>query len=202
VRRGEKGIAIFAPCRVRKIDDETGEEESRLYFKVVHVFDVSQTEGDELPTMEWPVLVDGPTGLFDDLVDVARRLGLSVATTDSSPNGARGWYEPSEHRITIVDGYPAASRARTMLHELGHAFDPACHGERVADRAERELVAESVAYIVGKRLGLDTDDCSTLYAASWGAEPKQLEAIAERVLDIARRLEEAITAETAREEVA
>jgi antirestriction protein ArdC len=194
VRKGEKGIAIFAPCPVKRVDDETGEEERRLFFRIVHVFDMAQTDGADLPTMSWPLLADGPAGLFDELRAVAERLSLRVTITDASPSGARGWYEPGARSITIVNAFPAASMARTMLHELGHALDI-----DAASRAERELVAESVAYIVGKRIGLHTDDCSTFYTASWGAEPKKLEALAERVLDIARRLEDAIQSESGEE---
>src|SRR5439155_14162610 len=123
VRKGEKGLAIFAPMSVRKVDDETGEEKRSLFFKVVHVFDIAQTDGEALPALAWPVLADGPEGLYDDLVGVAEHLGLTVATTDTSPSGARGWFDPSARRVTIVDAYPLASRARTLLHELAHALD-------------------------------------------------------------------------------
>ena len=196
VRKGEKGLAIFAPMSVRKVDDETGEEKRSLFFKVVHVFDASQTDGEELPELTWPVLADGSEGLADELVSVAEGLGFSVTLTTTSPSGARGWFDPRERRITIVDTYPMGSRARTMLHELAHALDSLEGG-----RAECELVAESAAFIVGKRLGLDTDDCSTFYTASWSCGPRKLEAIAERVLDIARRLESVVRPE-AGEEVA
>ena len=69
-----------------------------------------------------------------------------------------------------------------MLHELSHALDPECSVMAFArsDRGERELVAESAAYIVAKRLGLDTDDCSTFYVASWKGEPAKLQALAGR----------------------
>src|SRR5439155_18276426 len=123
VRKGEKGIAFFAPCPVKRVDAETGEEARRLFFRVVHVFDIAQTDGADLPALAWPVLADGPEGLYDDLVGVAEHLGLTVATTDTSPSGARGWFDPSARRVTIVDAYPLASRARTLLHELAHALD-------------------------------------------------------------------------------
>src|SRR5205085_3732183 len=83
VRKGEKGIAIFAPISVRKVDDESGEESRRLFFRIVHVFDVSQTDGEDLPTLAWPMLEDRPTGLYEDLIGVAERLSLDVTTTDT-----------------------------------------------------------------------------------------------------------------------
>jgi hypothetical protein len=82
-----------------------------------------------------------------------------------------------------------------MLHELAHSLDPGCHQERGnTTRAERELVAESAAYLAGKRLGLSMDDCSAFYVASWGGQPKDLERIAGRVLEVAGRLENGISA--------
>jgi hypothetical protein len=92
-----------------------------------------------------------------------------------------------------VDTFPLASRARTLLHELSHALDPGCH-EVQTSQAERELVAESSAYLVGQRLGLEMDDCSAFYLASWGGQPAELERIATKVLGVANRLESAVLA--------
>jgi antirestriction protein ArdC len=117
-----------------------------------------------------------------------------LTRTAAGANGARGWYDPSQRSITIVDTYPLASQTRTMLHELAHSLDPGCHDQRTdTTRAERELVAESAAYLVGTRLGLAMDECSTFYVASWGGQPKELERIAGRVLEVAGRLEGAIS---------
>jgi antirestriction protein ArdC len=194
VRRGERGIKIFAPMVVQDRDSED-DEATRILFRVVHVFALEQTDGDPLPEVEWPVLATIPDDrLFDQLCHVADAQGLSVEATSQSVNGARGWYEPEKRSLTIVDGYPLASQTRTMLHELAHSLDPGCHERRAeTSRAERELVAESAAYLVGKRLGLAMDDCSTFYLASWGGQPKELERIAGRVVEVAEDLERAVS---------
>jgi antirestriction protein ArdC len=204
VRRGERGIKIFAPMVVKDRDTED-DEATRLLFRVVHVFALEQTDGEALPEVEWPILATiSDDRLPEQLRRVAESLGLTVEATPDSVNGARGWYEPERKRITIVDSFPLASQARTMLHELAHSLDPGCHEHRAdTTRAERELVAESAAYLVGRRLGLGMDDCSAFYVASWGGQPKALEAIAGRVLEVAARLENAVIAAVApTEEVA
>jgi antirestriction protein ArdC len=193
VRRGEKGIRIFAPMVVKDHDDE---DRSVVLFKVVSVFAYEQTDGEPLPEIEWPVLATMPDErLYDQLVAVAESQGLTVSTTDSSTNGAQGWYLPATRTITLVDTFPPASQVRTLLHELSHSLDPGCHELRERpSHAERELVAESSAYLVGKRLGLEMDECSTFYVASWGGQPAELERIAGKVLDVANRLETAVLA--------
>jgi antirestriction protein ArdC len=195
VRRGEKGIRILAPMIVKDRQAEDDDKAVRLLFKVVSVFALEQTEGDPLPELSWPVLATMPDeSLFERLGDVAASLGLTVTLTAAGANDARGWYDTSQRSITIVDAYPLASQTRSMLHELAHSLDPGCHQQSAGTtRAERELVAESAAHLVGKRLGLAMDDCSTFYVASWGGQPKELERIAGRVLEVAGRLEGAIS---------
>ena len=86
VRKGEKGIAILAPCKYRtKIEDDSGEEttvQSIRGFRVVHVFDVSQTEGESLPDVDSlrPKLLEGeaPEGIWDRLVELATSEGFDV----------------------------------------------------------------------------------------------------------------------------
>jgi antirestriction protein ArdC len=203
VRKGEKGISIFAPMVLRSKDAEEVEE-TRLAFRLVRVFDIDQTVGEPLAEVEWPVLATMPdAGLHGHLVGVCESLGLSLATAEASANGTRGWYEPTARRITIVDNYPLASQCRTLLHELAHSLDPGCHRDGpTTSRAERELVAESAAYLVGKRLGLAVDECSTYYVASWGGQPKELERVAVKVLEVANELESAVLASADGEGVA
>jgi hypothetical protein len=121
----------------------------------VSVFDVSQSAGDPLPEIGWPILAEMPDERrWDHLAGVCEAFGLKLDATSESANGARGWYQASDRSVTIVDTFPLASQARTLVHELAHSLDPGCHDERDAtSQEERELVAESVAYVVGKRLG-------------------------------------------------
>lgn len=194
VRKGEKGIGIFAPMVFAKKDENgNNTDEIGLAFRIVYVFDVAQTDGDPLPDHSWPVLdQEGAESLKDSLVATVKASGLEYVETSESANGARGWFTPSNKSVTIVNTYPVASQAKTLIHELAHSLDPRCAIGADATREERELVAESVAYIVSKRLGLDADECSTFYVASWGSTPKKLEQLAESVTGIAEQVESAI----------
>lgn len=192
VRKGEKSIRILAPCVGKVGETEDGEDIRGLRgFRFVPVFDVSQTEGEPLAEFSMPEVRVSDGALFEHLLTVAQREGFEVATIDESPNGARGWFESATRRITLVGSFSLASRTRTLLHEMGHAFDPAC-AVPGGDRAERELIAESVAYLVGTSLGVDLAEASTFYVSTWG-DAKELERLASRALDIAGRLEGAIS---------
>jgi antirestriction protein ArdC len=87
-----------------------------------------------------------------------------------------------------VTSYPATSQVRTFLHELAHACDPVV-GTPQAAHAERELVAESAAYLVGTDLGLDLDEASTVYVTSWGADSQVLLQLARQVLAVAPKVD-------------
>ncbi len=197
VRKGEKGIAILAPV-VRKVtaenDDQTDgqpTEKRRLTgFRIAYVFDISQTDGEALNAPTMPVLEEpGREELHRQLCEVVRSRSLELVLSAEANGQARGWFSHDSQRITIVDIFPAASQCRTLIHELAHSLDPRCSGQRQATRAEIELVAESVAYIVGTRLGLALDDSSTTYAASWGADTAKLQSLAAEVIGLAGQLE-------------
>lgn len=199
VRRGERGIRIFTPVlkSTTTTDDVSGEEvrlQSLAAFRLVSVFDISQTDGRELPELEMPEVELTDERLLSRLEIVARLEGIDLVMVGESASGARGWWDPTVRRITLVEGYSTASRTRTLLHELAHAFDPGCEGFNGRDRDERELVAESAAYLVGAGVGLDLGAASTFYAASWGADTKRLQELAMQVLAVANRLEEALGA--------
>ena len=201
VRRGERGIAIFAPMTRKVTDEETGEERQAVTgFRVVHVWDVAQTDGDPLPELELPAVRLSDESLMDRLVAAAEQSGLELAEADpDEADGARGWLDlPDKQTITLVSGYPVSSRARTLLHELAHYSDAELtHGSvRALGRVVPEVVAESAAYIVGTELGIDMTDASSHYVASWlrEASPASLEMVAGRTLDTAERLDRLVTA--------
>ena len=195
VRKGERSLKIFAPSIRKTEDPATGEKRSAVVgFRLVSVFDLSQTDGDPLPEPEMPAVASRPEGLFEHLTEVAASNGWTVDTVDTSTNGARGWWTPDTGTISIASAFDPASRTRTMLHELGHAFDHVLDGgNEHATRAERELIAESVAFLVGTDLGVDLNEASTFYVTSWGADTDTLLGIAERVLKISEALRTSIT---------
>jgi antirestriction protein ArdC len=192
VRKGEKGIAILAPMVRRAKDDEPGESREQLddsgrkivRFRTVYVFDVVQTEGDELPAAPVSLPVGGRQDDYMRLQDLAEAEQLSVSVEDFS-GGKNGQLDRSAWAITLgthlfETGTPAA-RIKTLAHELGHWFDLG-PGASAYDRREAEIVAEAVAYIVGQHLGLDTSSYSTGYVAAWASgDAQRLHELAERI---------------------
>lgn len=198
VVKGEKGIAILRPRLGRK--DEAGNRPV-IGFGTATVFDVGQTIGEPVPEPPpWPFAGGTPMLLFEDLVQqVAAATGLDVYDPEhcDGPVGARGWYTPTEHTIAvraeIVDvetgeivGVPPAQRVKTLLHELGHHFDPEAF---TGARADAELVAESVAWITGTELGLELDATVEHYLASWDATPEGLVFLGRRITRAVQSIE-------------
>lgn len=189
VRKGEHGIAILASL-VKKLtvtDEETGEETktARTYgFRTVFVFDVSQTEGQELPTVAHTLTGDSARGLLSAALAVC-----PVPVTFGPPaefHGANGNYNPADQTIHIREDLDVNQQAKTLLHEWAHHETPG-----LADRPtdEGEVVAESCAYVVASHFGLDTAAYSLGYLAGWSrANPKEIQRVAGDVQKIADRL--------------
>jgi antirestriction protein ArdC len=171
VKKGEKGIAIFAPCRYKtEVETELGDEQTVQQirgFRVVHVFDISQTEGEELPDLDAvrPKLLDAdaPEGIWDALVSQAKAAGFEVIRTRRGSEN--GYCDFSSKQIAVRPDVSAAQAVKTLVHELGHALlhcDDLPHSKEVA-----EVEVESVAYIVCDAVGLDSGDYSFAYVARW-----------------------------------
>lgn len=166
VRKGEKGIAILAPClppksaMVMEVEDEEPDEEEKvteirpLYFKVVHVFDISQTDGKPLPEFEVPSLTgEANEELFERIMVLTRAQGLDVSfksrpyqdpAVKGSYSGKSIWVRPEESR---------AQQLKTLLHEVAHYYS---EGVFHIPRRDAETIAESVAFTVGAHFGFDT----------------------------------------------
>ena len=170
VRKGEKSIRILAPCPFKKVvkDEDTGEEKVVMIprYKVVGVFDISQTDGDELPTIyKGPVTsdVDGYEALKDLLINICPVEVSFVEDLD----GAYGCYNVRTNKIWLVKGLSEAQTIKTLLHEMAHQMLHA--GKCEKDRETKEVEAESVAYTVCQYLGIETKDYSFSYIAGWSA---------------------------------
>ena len=195
VKKGEKGIKIIAPSpfkikqETEKIDPQTQKpvigrdgkpvtEEKEITipaYKVVSVFDVSQTEGKELPD----IAVDALTG------DVEQYSDFFAALEKTSPvpigfekieGGAHGYYHLEDKRIALDKGMSELQTLKTAIHEIAHAklhdIDlnaPKDEQQPRVDRRTREVEAESVAYTVCQHYGLDTSDYSFGYVAGWSS---------------------------------
>jgi antirestriction protein ArdC len=163
VRKGEKTIWIFAPMVYKNADAEDGEPEEVIRgFKFVPVFDVAQTDGEDLPTISNRLDGDDPAGNYTTLLSVARSVGVTVEDHefDGSTNGD---CTHSEHRIRVETWNTPAQRVKTLAHEIARAL---LH-EQFDSRALAELEAESTAYVVCQALGIDSSDYSFGYVAAW-----------------------------------
>ena len=187
VIKGSRGIPIFAP-RFRKEGGERADHENAggtvlAGFHVEHVFDVSQTEGDPIPDQpEWPTPTVCPPGLFEKLRATCNTTfdgytGLSIWSKEADELGeARGGLRRKEQESFVLQAEEPQMVA-TVLHELGHWFDPFLQENPSAygkHRADCELVAESVMWLVSEKAGIDSDDEVEHYLASWSDEEGEL----------------------------
>lgn len=179
VKSGEKGIGILAPL-IKKIEDEgSGEKTKTLYgFRVVHVFDISQTEGEELPIPPSPQILYGDDcGVVARLRAFATREGWQVLDEQPTAKDAHGSCHHNDRVIRLHPDRPPLQRAKTLAHEVAHSR---LHGVKdgvqelvepfVTERAFKEVEAESVAYVVLTLTGFDTSQYSFPYVAHWLAQ--------------------------------
>ena len=215
VKKGEKGIKIFAPAPykvkklVDKIDPETRKpmldregkvvkEEKEITvpaFKVITVFDISQTEGKEFPDLSVkPLLAD--VEQYEDFFAALEKASPVPITFEQITNGANGYFSLTDKRIAIKEGVSELQAVKTAIHEIAHAklhdvdLNAPPEEQNRVDRHTREVEAESVAYTVCQHFGLDTSDYSFGYVAGWssGKEMTELKASLETIQATAKEL--------------
>lgn len=183
VRNGETSIKILAPIpkKYRKevvLDDGTTEEREISYmrYRAVSVFDISQTDGDDLP--EICRSLDGDVDGYQGLVDKLKEISPVPVDFEDIAGTANGFYHLADKRIVVQQGMSQSQTIKTMVHEIAHSIlhDKDSGIEKEADRRTREVQAEAVAYTVNQYLGLDTSDYSFGYIVGWssGKETKEL----------------------------
>ena len=172
VKRGEKSITILAPMKVKiKIDtdrrDADGkiiqEERETIKFRPVSVFDVSQTEGKPLPQIISELA--GNVSRYEQLLDAARQAAPYPIEIRAVEGSAKGWCNFTQEKIIIKEGMSEAQTLKTAFHETAHARIHA--GDTDKSREQKEVEAESIAYVVCNHFGLDTSDYSFGYVATW-----------------------------------
>ncbi len=195
VMRGEKGIRILAPSpykirqEVEKKDPQTGKtvigsdgkpvtETKEIQipaYKVVAVFDVSQTEGRELPSISANELT-GDVEQYEDFFAALEKTSPVPMGFEKIEGTAHGYYHLEEKRIAIDEGMSELQNLKTAIHEIAHAklhdIDLNAPQEEQPDRPDRrtrEVQAESIAYTVCQHYGLDTSDYSFGYVAGWSS---------------------------------
>lgn len=187
VRKGEKGIKILAPCiykaEKKNADSETekpnkGDEEERVLkgFRVVHVFDVSQTEGEELPKIT--NMLDGSMEGYADFMTALKKVSPVPIEFKKIEGSANGYYHLADKNIVIDTGMSDTMNVKTTIHEISHAIlhNQDDGAEKDVDRHTKEVQAESVSYVVCQYYGIDTSDYSFGYVAGWssGRDLKEL----------------------------
>ena len=215
VKSGEKGIKIFAPApyKVKKLVDKidpdtrkpildsegkTVKEEKEVTvpaFKVVTVFDISQTEGKEFPDLSVkPLLAD--VEQYEDFFAALEKASPVPIAFEQITNGANGYFSLTDKRIAIKEGVSELQAVKTAIHEIAHAklhdvdLNAPLEEQNRIDRRSREVQAESVAYTVCQHFGLDTSDYSFGYVAGWssGKEMTELKASLETIQETAKEL--------------
>jgi antirestriction protein ArdC len=164
VRKGEKAIWILAPKVFESAESEDGEDEGRIVrgFRRVPVFDVTQTDGEALPSVCARLEDDDHFGNYAKLVALAESIGF-VVEDHAFPGSTNGDCSQSEHRIRVEVSNSPAQRVKTLAHELAHAH---LH-QSFESRALAEMEAESTAYVVCQALGIDSSSYSFGYVTTW-----------------------------------
>ena len=215
VKKGEKAIKILAPApfkakkEVQKLDAQgrpvmgkdgkpvTEVQEIQVpAFKIVSVFDVSQTEGEPLPSIGVEELT-GSVERYGEFFKALEQTSPVPIGFEDIPGGSHGYYHLTEKRIAIQEGMSELQTLKTAIHEIAHsklhAIDPEAPATEQADRPDsrtREVQAESVAYAVCQHYGLDTSDYSFGYVAGWssGKDLKELKTSLETIRATAHEL--------------
>ena len=215
VKKGEKAIKILAPApfkakkEVQKLDAQgrpvmgkdgkpvTEVQEIQVpAFKIVSVFDVSQTEGEPLPSIGVEELT-GSVERYGEFFKALEQTSPVPIGFEDIPGGSHGYYHLTEKRIAIQEGMSELQTLKTAIHEIAHsklhAIDPEASAIEQVDRPDsrtREVQAESVAYAVCQHYGLDTSDYSFGYVAGWssGKDLKELKASLETIRATAHEL--------------
>jgi antirestriction protein ArdC len=172
VRKGEKGIAIFAPIVVKKRGEgEDGEDEqTRLFgFRTAYVFDESQTDGEPLPA--FATVKGDPTHHTATLEARIRERGIILEYTDRIAP-AKGM--SSGGRIEVLPGLPAAEQFAVLVHELAHELIHKGDRRKDTSRTVRETEAEAVAFVVCHAIGLDTNTAASDYIRLYQGDPATL----------------------------
>jgi len=172
VKKGEKGIMILAPILCRKPDQEQANDEreaSIAGFRAAYVFDISQTDGEELPHIG--AVQGDPLQYGERLRNFATAQGIAVEySLEIAP--ARGM--SSGGRITLLPGQSPAEEFSTLAHELAHELLHRTDRRENTSRRVRETEAEATAFVVCESVGLETGSAAADYIQLWSGDAQLL----------------------------
>lgn len=182
VQKGEKGIKIWVPMTFKEKDkngqpvlDADGQEKTITRFKLGTVFDVSQTAGKEIPKPVYNLESAVPD--YQNIYRAARHVSqengvkISFQPIDFEANG---YYHIEKNEIVIADKKMSEAQIlKTLFHEMAHS--ELHHHNDGYSRSERELQAESIAYVVANHFGIDTSEYSFAYLHNWSLDKQGYE---------------------------
>jgi antirestriction protein ArdC len=180
VKKGEKGIVIIAPMSIRPKDDQAKAEGEQarpiLRFRGVYVFDVSQTDGQELPE---PSRIGGdPLHHLAAIKEIIQAKGIKL-DNDDLPIGADGVSRGG--RISIRTGLEPANEFSVLVHELAHELLHRGEDRKTLSKTVRETEAEAVAFVVSQAIGLDTGTAAADYIQLYDGKTETLAASLDRI---------------------
>lgn len=193
INKGAKALRVWAPSTVTQKDPKTGQsmldkngnEIKVTRFRLVPVFDVSQTNGKELPKAIYEL--EGTHEDYANLYRAAKTVsldkGVSFKIDSNWSQKGNGYYSPKANEIVIKGGMSEQQTLKTIFHEMAHSdlHNPENISENAMKRSTAELQAESVAYVVANHYGLDTSEYSFAYLAGWSRDPKALSDLEEQL---------------------
>ena len=229
VRKGEKGIRILAPSpyKMQKEQDKTdasgktvldkdGEPVKETVeitvnaFKPVSTFDVSQTEGEPIPTIGVNELSGSVEG-YETLLAAIKEVVPVPISFEQIDSGAKGYFHLEENRIVVQEGMSEAQTVKTLLHEASHqalhSREAMASSDEKKSKNQKECEAESVAYVVCQHYGIDTSDYSFAYVATWSADKEvpelkaSLDTIRRAASELIVKIDEKVQALTAVQDV-
>lgn len=189
VKKGEKSIKIFAPLRYKverdSLDNDRLQQETYILsgFRLVNVFDLSQTAGDD---SSLPVLIIGLSEHFPSDLELYHQLQtkLDITVTERADIAANGQYHLLTGEVAIKSSLHPVQKIKTLIHEYAHHIHRS-HFFNDEKKSERELIAESVSFVACQHLNIDSSDYSFPYLRTWLDEPKQLKQLGDKISKIA-----------------
>ena len=193
VKKGSHGIWIIAGMPIKQESDSPDEDSKTIMrYKATTVFDISQTYGDDLPSLVEELTDDDAS--YDAIIEkLVKFSSVPVSFTSDLPEGVYGCFSPSEMSIKVRDNISRSHRTKTLVHEICHSIFDADPKSKT-DRETKEVRAESCAYCVCSALGLDTSNYSFGYIAGYssGKDMKELKSVMQDIKNTADKILSAI----------
>ncbi len=189
VKKGEKGIKILCPIKYNKNkDDEDDKNKTNIFFKIGNVFDISQTEvingkndiTNVLDEFKPKILKGNNQELLEKLEKLEKISETPIIFDEIKGSNAFGYCDFANNIICVRKDIPLEQKIKTVVHEMAHSI---MHKNSTLDRTEKELEAESVAFVVCNNIGIDSSEYSFNYIAGWSKEKdvKELKPLLERI---------------------